>query len=172
MHRSAMSWFGVVAAGVVACSGEVGPAETGIAEVSQPMTWIEQQRFAPANLPPDVADFPIALSHKTALVGVVEDDDEVPIRDRGAAFVFQRSGTTWTERQELVVSDGADGDHFGRSVALDGDTALIGATEVDVGAVQNQGAAYVFVPSGATWTEQQRLVASDGESGSNFGFRW
>src|SRR5687768_7347350 len=108
MHRSAMLSFVFVATGAVACSGEVDRGETGIAQVSQPLTWIERQKFAPSDLPPDVADFPISLSGKTALVGVVEDDDEVPIPDRGAAFVFQRSGTTWTEQQELVVSDGAD----------------------------------------------------------------
>ena len=75
--------------------------------------------------------------------------------DQGSAYVFTRSGSTWTEQQKLVASDGAAEDRFGNDVALSGDTAVVGEFFHDP-----RGAAYVFTRSGATWTEQQKLVPS------------
>lgn len=76
---------------------------------------------------------------------------------------------TWTQQQELTASDAASGDSFGFSVAVSGNTAIIGAVNKEVGANQGQGAAYVFVQSGNVWTEQQELTASDGAYGDFFG---
>jgi hypothetical protein len=82
--------------------------------------------------------------------------------------VFVRSGTTWTQQAKLTAGDGAAFDHFGTSVALAGDTALVGASgSDDLG--QDAGAAYAFVRSGATWTQQTKLTAADGEGGNAFG---
>ena len=58
--------------------------------------------------------------------------------------MFVLSGTTWTQRQKLVATDGAASDWFGRAVALSGDTALVGAIFADVAGHVDQGAAYVF----------------------------
>ena len=71
----------------------------------------------------------------------------------GAAYVFVQSGTTWTQQAELTASDGAAGDQFGGSVSLSGGTAIVGADEHQVGGNVTQGAAYVFVQSGTTWTQ-------------------
>ena len=83
---------------------------------------------------------------------------------RGAAYVFVRSGSAWTEEQELVANDGAAFDNFGNAVSLAGDRALVGAYWND----EFRGAAYVFVNSGSTWTAEQKLVAGDGAA-SRFG---
>ena len=64
--------------------------------------------------------------------------------DQGSAFVFTRSGTIWTEQQKLSAIGGAADDQFGHSVAISGDTVVIGAYFDDVGANTNQGSAYVF----------------------------
>ncbi len=53
--------------------------------------------------------------------------DDNAERESGSAYVFTRTGTTWTQQAKLLASDGAAGDYFGYSVSLDGDTALIGA---------------------------------------------
>jgi len=74
----------------------------------------------------------------------------------------------WTEMQKLLASDGAAGDYSGGSVSLDGNTALIGAVWDDDNGV-NSGSAYVFTRTGTTWTQQQKLVASDGAAGDAFG---
>ena len=110
----------------------------------------------------------VALSGTTAIVGA-QDHTVGANAAQGAAYVLVQSGTTWTEQQELTASDGASGDEFGHAVALSGTTAIVGAQGHTVGANGAQGAAYVLVQSGTTWTEQQELTASDGAPGDDFG---
>lgn len=84
----------------------------------------------------------------------------------GGAFVFERSGTSWTETAQLFASDGADGHEFGRALALDGTRLLVGAARA---APEARGAAYVFLWNGASWIEEARLSASDGVNVDQFG---
>jgi hypothetical protein len=115
--------------------------------------------------------YAVAISGDTALVGAYGDDIGAN-GNQGSAYVFVRSGTVWTQQQKLTASDGAAGDSFGNggwSVAIDGNTAVIGATQDDVGGNMDQGSAYVFVRSGTTWTEQAHLFSPDGATLSNFG---
>ena len=72
----------------------------------------------------------------------------------------------WTQQQELTASDGAANDNFGISLSVSGDTAVVGASS----RINAQGAAYVFVQTGGTWTQQQELTASDGAVDDYFGF--
>jgi hypothetical protein len=72
--------------------------------------------------------------------------------------------------QKVIASDGEANDNFGWSAALDGDTALVGVYNDVIGANQSQGSAYVFTRSGTTWSQQQKLTASDGEADDNFGW--
>jgi hypothetical protein len=88
--------------------------------------------------------------------------------DQGSVYVFERSGTTWSEDQKLTSSEASDQDNFGSSVSLSGNTILIGAVTGDVSAGFDQGTAYVFVNSG-TWLEFQKFVASDAKLGDTFG---
>lgn len=88
----------------------------------------------------------------------------------GKAYVFTRSGSTWTLQQKLVASDAASGDAFGFSVAISGDTAIAGAVRRVTSPGINSGAAYVFQRSGATWTQQQRIVHNDPEINDEFGY--
>ena len=64
----------------------------------------------------------VAIDGDTAVAGAPFDDNVGTI-NQGAAYVFTRSGTTWTEQQKLTASDGGANDFFGTSVAIDGDTA-------------------------------------------------
>ena len=54
-------------------------------------------------------------------------DDTTGGGNAGSAYVFVRSGTTWSEQAKLTASDAADDDSFGYSVAVSGDTAVVGA---------------------------------------------
>ncbi len=104
----------------------------------------------------------VALKGDTALVGAPWDHDK-----SGSAYVFVRNGTIWSQQAKLTASDGAIGDRFANAVALDGNTALIGAYwDDDKG--YNSGSAYVFVRSGDEWSEQAKLIASDGAVEDNF----
>ncbi len=99
----------------------------------------------------------------TALIGAPGDAGYA-----GAAWVFTRSGTTWSEQLKLTSAEsGAIG--FGRSVALSGDgaTALIGAP----GAAARAGAAWVFTDDGGTsWTQQTKLAAGAESGEARFGY--
>jgi len=106
----------------------------------------------------------VSLFGDTALIGAMWDDDNGV--DSGSAYVFTRTGTTWTQQQKLSASDAAAGDWFGSCVSLSGDTALIGAQAYDTG----NGSAYVFTRTGTTWTQQAKLLASDGAAGDCFGY--
>jgi FG-GAP repeat/Abnormal spindle-like microcephaly-assoc'd, ASPM-SPD-2-Hydin len=86
----------------------------------------------------------------------------------GAVYTFVQNDTNWTQQAELTSSDGLAGDRFGGSVVINGSTAVVGAPSHSVGSNQT-GAAYVFVESGATWSQQAELTASDGVSGDGFG---
>jgi hypothetical protein len=109
----------------------------------------------------------VAISGDTVIVGTWLDDTEV--FDQGSAYVFTRSGSTWSEQQHLLASDGDFGDWFGNAVAIAGDTALVGAWLDDTAAGENAGSAYVFVRSDGVWSEQAHLVPSDGAPLDFFG---
>jgi len=100
----------------------------------------------------------VALSGDTALIGAVEDDDGGD--GSGSAYVFVRSGSSWSQQAKLTASDAAAGDSFGKSVSIQGDTALVGAFEDDSGGTDD-GSAYVFVRSGTSWSQQAELIGSD-----------
>jgi hypothetical protein len=97
----------------------------------------------------------------------------------GAAYVFVRSGTTWSQQAYLKASQVNVGDNFGRSVAVSGDTVVVGANGEDssttgTSSTPNEsaafaGAAYVFVRSGTAWSQQAYLKASQVTSGDQFG---
>jgi hypothetical protein len=134
------------------------------------LTWSEQQKLvAPDGAANDWFGTSVALSGETALVGTYWDAIGSN-QNQGSAHVFVRSGVTWSHEQRLTASDGAADDAFGRSVALSGDIALVGALTDDVGANEKQGSAYVFVRSASTWVEQQRLLGSDSAAGDAFGW--
>ncbi len=132
-------------------------------------TWTQQQKLTASD--GAVVDFfasSVAISGDTVVIGV-DSDDIGGNADQGSVYVFTRSGATWTQQEKLTASGGAAGDHFGRSVAICGDTIVAGA--INYGAYPNapQGWAYIFERSGATWTQQQRLTPSDGASNAYFG---
>jgi hypothetical protein len=135
-------------------------------------SWTQQQELlASDGAQNDFFGSSIALSRNgtTALVGApnhtVNDSS-----GQGVAYVFKLSGGSWTQQQELLASDGAEEDRFGSSVALSGNgtTALVGAPGYFSDSA-TKGAAYVFKPTGGSWTQQQELTASDGAFGDGFG---
>ncbi|MEO7658511.1 MAG: carboxypeptidase regulatory-like domain-containing protein, partial [Pyrinomonadaceae bacterium] len=87
----------------------------------------------------------------------------------GSAFVFVQSGGVWSEQQKFTASAGAANDKFGGSIAIDGDSLIVGAEGSDIGSAIDRGSAYVFSRSGNVWTEQQKLSASDGATSDFFG---
>ncbi len=110
----------------------------------------------------------VALSGDTLVVGA-NGYDLYGNQRHGFVYVFTRSGGVWTQQQQLTAGDGAANDYFGYSVAISGDTLVVGAISGDIGANSRHGLVYVFTRNGAVWTERQKLIAGDGAAGDNFG---
>jgi LPXTG-site transpeptidase (sortase) family protein len=128
-------------------------------------------------VPQDIAEldefgWSVALSGNTAVVGSRNEDPDLgggPISNGGAAYIFVKSGKTWIQEAKLVPSDIQAGDTFGVSVAIDGNTVVIGATGVDVGKKSNAGAAYIFTRSGINWKQRAKLLAPEPHTDDGFG---
>jgi hypothetical protein len=129
-------------------------------------TWSQQAELTASDgVANDCFGFSVAVSGGTAVVGAFDHN-----ADRGAAYVFAQDGTTWSQQAELTASDGAVDNSFGWSVAVSGNIAVVGADYHAVGSNPYQGAAYVFVQNGSTWSQQAELTASDGVAWDRFGF--
>ncbi len=131
-------------------------------------SWTEQAKLLPSDgAADDLFGYSVSISGDYALIGALFDDDNGAAS--GSAYVFHRSGTSWTEQAKLLPSDGAANDFFGVSVSISDDYALIGATDNDSN-VSDSNAAYVFHRSGTSWTEQAKLSPSDEAAEDRFGF--
>jgi hypothetical protein len=134
-------------------------------------TWSFQQKLTASDA--YAGDFfgnSVAIDNNTIIIGAPYDDYPGNT-DAGSAYLYQRQGTTWVEQYILRASDGGPSHHFGFSVALDGNWAVIGAYEGDADIVSGAGAAYVFNKTGSNWVEQQKLIdANSPVYGEDFGW--
>jgi len=103
----------------------------------------------------------------TAIIGAYGDDQKD--LNAGAAYIYTRSGNSWTESQKLMAPDGGSGDYFGWAVSIDGNTAVVGSYG-DNDAGNDTGSAYVFTESGGGWSYSQKLLADDMAAGDQFGW--
>ncbi|MBT7595334.1 MAG: hypothetical protein HN559_10525 [Gemmatimonadetes bacterium] len=160
--------FSVAIEGATAVIGADGvDSETGTAYVftrDAGGTWNQFQEISdPDGTQGDLFGYKVVLVGDIALIGAPGVDSNT-----GSVHVFasDESGI-WIQRQELVASGGVQGDYFGQSIAIDGETAIIGAWGVD----GVTGSAYVFTRDGSgTWSQAQKLTASDGAAGDYFGW--
>jgi hypothetical protein len=95
----------------------------------------------------------VALGQDVALIGAPGTGGSA-----GAAYVFTRSGTAWSQPSGITLPDSSP-KQFGASVSLSGNTAVIGAPAQNSGT----GAVYFFVNSGGVWSQQGSFV-SDAET--------
>ena len=89
----------------------------------------------------------------------------------GTLHVYHRSGSAWTLEQSMTGSDRIAGERFGYSVAISGDTVVVGAYGHAHNNLTEAGAAYVFRRSGAVWMEEAELLAPDASASDRFGYR-
>ena len=123
--------------------------------------WIQKQKLVPSDgAAGDKFARSVAIRGNTIVVGSYYDDN------KGSAYVFSNSGGVWTQKQKIVAPDAAIGDKFGCSVAIDNNTIVVGAYGDDI----QTGSASVFVLNGSSWVFQQKITASDAQSGDNFGY--
>ena len=130
-------------------------------------TWSQQQKIQASDAA--ASDFfahSVDIDGDTVVVGAFGEDTGAT--NAGAAYIFTRSGTTWSQQAKIQASDLQTGDYFAQSVGIDGDTVVLGARNEDTGG-SDAGAAYIFTRSGTTWTQQQKIVASDAQASDYFG---
>ncbi|HMZ20039.1 MAG TPA: choice-of-anchor Q domain-containing protein, partial [Blastocatellia bacterium] len=155
------------------------------------VTWSQQAYLKASNTESnDFFGTDVAVSGDTVVIGApVEDSgatgingnqNDNTIGDSGAAYVFVRNSAVWSQQAYLKASNTGANDSFGDNVAISGDTVVIGAyressNATGVNGDQNNnaaseaGAAYVFVRSGATWSQQAYLKASNTGDDDRFG---
>lgn len=101
----------------------------------------------------------LAMDGDVALIGAPADNIFGP--SSGSAYIFRHDGTTWAFEQKLVPSQGAKGDKFGWSVAIDGEVAVVGAVNAE--------AAFIFRYDGSTWAEEQKFESTPPGYEDDFG---
>ncbi len=131
--------------------------------------WVEKQKLGAS----DGASFDyfgesVSVNGNTAVIGAALDDCDAG-ESCGSAYVFRFNGTEWVEEQKLTAQDAGVVDQFGASVSVDGDRILIGAFQDDCASGTQCGSAYVFHFDGTSWSEEQKLTASDAEKRDFFG---
>lgn len=154
-------------------------------------TWTQQAYLKASNTGAyDSFGWSVAISGDTIVVGAHQEDSATTTvngsgadnsaSNSGAAYVFKRSGTVWTQQAYLKASNAQASDLFGSAVAVSGDTAVVGANREGSNATGvngdgsnngsfNSGAAYVFHRNGTSWTQQAYLKASDTSASAEFG---
>jgi len=140
-------------------------------------TWLLQDRLVAKNAKAgDTFGVSVAISGNRILVGATGVDLTDPgekgdkLKNAGAAYVFTRSGSTWTQQAKLTAADAVEDDSFGSSVAIEGGNAVVAAETKSLSQLVNLGAVYVFYNvGGKTWKEQAKLLPSNPYIGDYFG---
>ena len=123
-------------------------------------SWSQQAKLtASDDAAGDYFGYSVGIYEDYAILGAYyNDDDEI---DSGSAYIFTRSGTSWSQQAKLTASDAASSDMFGYSVAIYEDYSIVGAHRNDDDGTDS-GSAYIFVRNGTSWSQQAKLTASDG----------
>ncbi|MBL8764550.1 MAG: hypothetical protein JNM07_09815 [Phycisphaerae bacterium] len=131
-------------------------------QVGNTNTWSQQAIVLPSDpAANDVFATSVAVDSDTLVLGAPGKNTNA-----GAAYVFIRTAGVWTQQAKLLQNDPASNDRFGASVAVFGDTAVIGAP----GKSASAGAAYVFIRAAGVWSQQAKLLPADPAANDQFGF--
>nr|VFK22784.1 MAG: Disaggregatase related repeat-containing protein [Candidatus Kentron sp. LPFa]VFK35211.1 MAG: Disaggregatase related repeat-containing protein [Candidatus Kentron sp. LPFa] len=149
-----------------------GFGESGLAYIFKRdgASWVEQKKLIVSDAN-DQFGYAVSIAGDYAIVGARYDDNGSGsglVYDAGSVYIFARNGETWSQQAKLLASDGAQSDYFGCSVSIAGDYAIVGAINDDDKG-DDSGSAYIFKRNGTSWTQQAKLLASDGKADDWFG---
>jgi len=132
--------------------------------------WVQEQKLrASDGSPNDWFGDSVSISGNAVVVGARLDECAAGGNNCGSAYVFRFNGNAWVEEQKFTASDAAPDDHFGRSVSISGNAAVVGVRSDDCADGADCGSAYVFRFDGATWVEERKLTAADAAPDDLFG---
>jgi FG-GAP repeat len=189
----------LIAVSITGCGGGGGGGEAGGSPSPAPVNtnWSQQAYIkAPNAQALDRFGTSVAISGDTLVVSARDEASNQTMitngntasadnssMSAGAAYVFVRSGASWRQQAYLKASNAQAGDRFGYSVAISGDTIVVGAQAEDSSqttitngsaasadnSAGSSGAAYVFVRNGSNWSEQAYLKAGNADAEDAFG---
>jgi len=175
---SAGDWFGDAVAVdgttavIAAYKDDLSPTilDTGAAYIfsHNSTNWIEDTKLTPSDgAAEDYFGFCADIDTDTVVIGSLQQDSGAV--NGGAAYVYVKNGSVWSEQQKLLASDAAVNDYLGYSCAISDNTITVGAPYEDNASGSAAGSVYIFTRSGTTWTEQQKLTAPSGAVNDQFG---
>ena len=131
--------------------------------------WTQQARFEPNDGEGfDYFGFDLALDGNRIAVGA-HSDNHPTAANGGSVYIFERSGSTWSQVNKIVPADNRSNDLFGSALDLEGDTLVVGAPADDHGAVMDSGSLYVFTHGLLGWTQAQKVASISGQDSDAFG---
>jgi FG-GAP repeat len=135
--------------------------------------WTQQHKIvAPDRATADWFGYSLSISGDHIIAGAYQEDEDATgantVSRAGSAYLFSRSGNSWTMTQKLTAPVRAEDDYFSFDVAINGNNLFAGAwqedeNETETGTIINAGSVFVFSRNGANWSFQQKL--NDFESG-------
>jgi hypothetical protein len=137
-------------------------------------TWSQEAAIKPSDVAADDhfgwKSLSVSADGNTLLAASRRHDSN-SLSDNGAAYIFTRSGTTWTQEAKLVPSDAHGNQWFGTggSINANGDIVIVGAERSDISGDNYAGAAYIFQKSNSSWSQSNKLTASNSSSSDYFG---
>lgn len=132
--------------------------------------WNEQDKiFASSRARLDQFGTSVDISGDYAIIGTPGQDTSPSFQNEGVAYIFKKSGNTWTQQQELEADDPHSDKRFGTCVAIDGDYAIVGNQYNTISGLLQAGSAYIFKRTGSTWTQQQKIISDDSGAYYRFG---
>ncbi len=155
----AISGNEVIAGAPKHSAGGIASGAAYIFQQKEDGAWVENIKLSDGETASeDQFGISVSISGNLAISGAQQDDDLAP--NAGGAYIFERSGTLWLQRAKLTANDAKAGDLFGNTVAISGETAVIGAPGVD-DAGPEAGAVYAFIRSGEDWIQQAKFIGDD-----------
>ncbi len=133
---------------------------------ARPLAQTEQKVIPAAGAASDEFARSVCVRGDVAIAGSPYDNETNP--DQGSALISRFGGGNWQEEQKLVASDGMSDDDFGRSVAIEGDIAVVGAPLTDDNGT-NSGSVYVYRFDGTSWNFEQKIFPNVSAAGDEFG---
>jgi FG-GAP repeat len=129
--------------------------------------WTQQvQLVANDGAANDIFGYSVSINGEYAIVGAPHNGGVV--KD-GAAYIFKRDGTNWSQQSRLARIESQAEAYFGISVSINGDYAIVGAAYDDIGANTDRGSAYIYLRSGTTWSLARKLDDGSGQTTGLFG---
>jgi hypothetical protein len=134
-------------------------------------TWVQTQKLTPNDGTTNgTFGKAVAIANGYALIGAGGSSDTNGVTVLGSIYSFHLTAGSWVQTQRILAPDQNDTSaHFGESVAMSGNSAIVGAYSATVSGHLGQGAVYTYNNFGGTWTLGDKLTASDGATRDNFG---